>query len=163
MSRQRDADAEFLVFAGVLALVGVAGIGSLVAVDKAALPWIEAIEMPGFAAPFWGYVLGWSCFYLAMAIAAWLVWREAGWAAVWPSFALWFAQLAILTGWTVTLFLLHRPGWALIGIAALFAATAASAMVFVRPSPLAALLMLGCLAWVGYAGLLNFAIWQAGT
>ena len=69
-------------------------------------------------------------------------------------------QLAFNAAWSWLFFGLHSPGAALIDILLLWIAIAATAIAFWRRSPVAGLLFLPYLAWVSFAAVLNFALWQ---
>jgi translocator protein len=92
-----------------------------------------------------------------MALAAWLVWRRVGWRD--PALGLFFAQLALNLAWSVLFFGLQRVGAALGEILLLLALIAATTLAFWRIDRRAGLLFVPYLLWVGYASLLNGAIW----
>lgn len=61
------------------------------------------------------------------------------------------------------LFRFHLLGWALLELIVLWLAITLTTRVFFRRSPTAGWLMLPYLAWVTFAGALNFAIWRLNT
>ena len=150
----------------ILALVGflaacfiVAGIGGMF--TSAGMPeWYASLQKPSFNPPSWVFGPVWTALYAMMAVAAWLVWREAGFDGATAALTLFFVQLALNLAWSGIFFGLRQPGWALVDIALLWLAIAATAMLFFRHSAWAGALMLPYLAWVSYAAALNFAIWR---
>ena len=92
-----------------------------------------------------------------MALAAWLVWRRVGWRVL--ALGLCFVQLALNLAWSILFFGLQLIAAALADILLLVALIAATALAFWRVDRRAGLLLLPYLLWVGYASLLNGAIW----
>ena len=64
-------------------------------------------------------------------------------------------QLALNLAWSLVFFGLHRPGFALLVIAALLVAIAATTIAFHAVSPAAAWVLAPYLAWVAIAASLN--------
>jgi tryptophan-rich sensory protein len=94
-----------------------------------------------------------------MALAAWLVWRNAGLSGAALPLALFALQLALNAAWTPVFFGLRLPGPAFCVIVALWWAILATAIAFWHVRPLAGAIMLPYLAWVTFAAALNFEIW----
>jgi tryptophan-rich sensory protein len=94
----------------------------------------------------------WSCLYVLIGIAAWLVWRRRG---ARRALRPWFAQLALNFLWSPAFFGLHSPALGLAVIVPLLAAIMLCIRAFARVRPSAALLMAPYLAWVCYATYLN--------
>ena len=94
-----------------------------------------------------------------MAIAAWLVWRPAGFAAAVTPMTLFAVQLVLNIAWSWVFFGLHQPDWAFAEIVLLWLAIAATTVTFFRSSQVAGWLMTPYLAWVSFAAVLNFTIW----
>jgi len=95
-----------------------------------------------------------------MAVAGWLVWREAGLAGALSPLGLFAAQLALNGIWSWLFFGLQRPDLAFVDIVALWLAIAATVATFGDVSMVAAWVMLPYLAWVSFALLLNLSIWR---
>ena len=139
---------------GWLALCfGSAAIGSRYRPDT----WYAALEKPAWNPPDWVFAPVWTVLYTLMAVAAWMVWRQAGFAVELAPFAV---QLLLNAAWTWLFFGRHRPGLALADLAALWFAILATLIGFWRVLPLAGALLLPYLAWVGFAGALNAALWR---
>ena len=101
----------------------------------------------------------WSVLYLMMAVAAWLIWRNEGFAeAKWP-LGLFAVQLALNSLWSVLFFGLQQPGAAAFEIVLLWISIFATLVAFWHKSRLAGSLLIPYLLWVSFATALNFAIW----
>jgi benzodiazapine receptor len=151
------------VIAAALFVVVSLGAGALggLATRRAVPEWYSQLARPAWAPPNWVFGPVWTVLYLMMGISAWLVWRRAGGlqAAALP-LALFLAQLALNTAWSVIFFGLRQPGWALLEVLALWAMILATLLAFWRIWPAAGALLLPYLAWVTFAGGLNYAIWR---
>ena len=139
----------------LLAVAVVAGLGGLA--SASAPQTYRELEKPFFAPPSWLFGPVWTVLYVAIAVAAWWVWRAHGWDA---SLTLWSVQLLLNLGWTPLFFGAEEYGWALVEIVFLWCSVAATVVAFARRSRPAALLLLPYLAWVSFAAALNAAIWR---
>ena len=95
-----------------------------------------------------------------MAVAAWRVWLQGGWARQKAALRLYLLQWALNAMWTSLFFGLHRPGWALAEILVLLVAILATIRAFWRVDRPAGLLLPPYAAWVAFATVLNGAIWR---
>lgn len=125
--------------------------------------WYAALAKPSWTPPDWIFGPVWTVLYLAMAVAAWLVWRQKGLNDARVSLLLFAIQLGLNVAWSWLFFGLRSPGLGLIDIVFLWIAIAATMVVFWRRSLVAGLLFVPYLAWVTFAGGLNLAIWQMNT
>lgn len=122
--------------------------------------WYQALEKPWWNPPDWVFAPVWTVLYLSMAIAAWLVWRRAGFRGGAAALGLFAVQLALNVAWSGIFFGLQSPGYALIEIVVLWAAIAATIAAFHRRSTAAAWLLGPYLVWVSFAAALNGTIWM---
>ncbi len=115
--------------------------------------WYAALRKPSWTPS--GRTIGavWTVLYALMAIAAWIVWREAGLA--WLPLSLFVLQLVLNAAWSWLFFGRRDLGGALAEIVVLWFAVLATAISFWMASPLAGLLFAPYLAWVVVAGNLN--------
>jgi benzodiazapine receptor len=125
--------------------------------------WYVALKKPAWNPPGWVFGPVWTALYTMMAVAAWLVWRCGGWAAQRRPLLLFLTQLALNAVWTPLFFGLHRPGLAFAEIVLLWLAIAATLVVFRPVSRAAAWLLVPYLAWVSFAGVLNFTLWRLNS
>jgi tryptophan-rich sensory protein len=119
--------------------------------------WYTGLAKPSWTPPSWIFGPVWTALYFSMAVAAWLVWRKGN---AWGPLALFAVQLVFNAAWSWLFFGLHSPGIAFVDILLLWIAIAATTMVFWRRSLVAGLLLGPYLTWVGFAAVLNFAIWR---
>jgi benzodiazapine receptor len=146
-----------LVFLTASAIV--AGLGSL-AVIANVNGWFATADLPPWTPPRSAFGPVWTVLYIAMAVAAWLVWRRGAGLTSRP-LKLYWAQLALNLAWTPLFFGLYPALGSLalwLGMAvilALILAVAFTVMDFGPVSAPAGILMLPYLAWVMFAGTLN--------
>ena len=151
---------QWLVLAASLALCfAAAGDGSYF--TRPAIPfWYESLRKPAWTPPNWLFGPAWTLLYLAMAAAAWLVWRRAGFGGARLALSLFLAQLVLNALWSYVFFGRRELGAALFEIILLWAAVFATMLAFWRVSPPAAWLIWPYLLWLTYAGFLNLSIWR---
>lgn len=144
----------------LLALAGFVGLTFLAPLAGAWLPpgdWYRALAKPDWTPPSWVFGPAWTFLYLSMAVAAWGVWRKAGWST--PT-RWWLVQLALNAAWTPVFFGLRQPGWAFAEIVLLWLAAAVTLAQFLKTVRWAGWLLVPYLAWLTFAAALNFAIWR---
>ncbi len=122
--------------------------------------WYPTLSKPSWNPPAWVFGPVWTALYVLMGVAAWLVFRERAARPVAPALALYGVQLLLNAAWSVLFFGLRNPLAGLVEIVFLWLAIAATMVVFWSAKPLAGILLLPYLAWVGFASVLNFALWR---
>lgn len=122
--------------------------------------WYAGLAKPSWNPPNWVFGPVWSTLYLLMAIAAWLVWRRWGTRYGRLPLALYLAQLSCNAIWSPLFFGLHQIGWALVDLAVLWILVAATTAAFWERHRLAGMLMMPYLAWISFAGVLNYQLWR---
>jgi benzodiazapine receptor len=148
---------SLLALAGwVLLCFGAAAFGGMFMPGE----WYAALRKPSWNPPGWVFGPVWTALYTMMAVAAWLVWRQGGWARQRKPLLLFLAQLALNAAWTPLFFGLKHPGLALAEILLLWLAIAATLASFRPVSRPAARLLAPYLAWVSFAAVLNFTLWK---
>jgi len=95
-----------------------------------------------------------------MAVAAWLVWRQAGFSLARLPLTLFFIQLALNVAWSGIFFGLRLPGAAFLEVVLLWIFILMTAITFWPVSRTASCLIVPYLAWVTYASALNAALWR---
>jgi tryptophan-rich sensory protein len=138
---------------------GAAGIGSMLTTPSIG-GWYATLAKPAWSPPNWVFGPVWSLLYLAMAIAAWLVWRRIGFPRAASALNLFAIQLVLNVCWSAIFFGAHRPGMAFAEILLLWLAILATMVAFRSFSRAAAWLMAPYLLWVAFAAALNFSIWR---
>jgi translocator protein len=148
---------DFVGLAAILAIcLGVMAVGGAVT-STTVDTWYQTRAKPDFAPPDWVFGPVWTALYIMIAVAGWLVWRRTG--ARGHAQSLFAAQLALNLAWSVLFFGMTWVGVALFEIVILWIAIAATTHAFWSINRTAALLFLPYLLWVGYAAVLNGAIW----
>lgn len=122
--------------------------------------WYAALAKPSWNPPGWLFGPVWTTLYLLMAIAAWLIWCRGGFRGQARALSLFVAQLVVNAAWSPLFFGLHSIGWALVDLVAMWVLLALTLRAFSGVSRVAAGLLMPYLAWVTFAGYLNYTIWQ---
>lgn len=117
----------------------------------------ESIQKPPLSPTGWVFPVAWGILYAAMALSAWLVWREnapgsRGW------LALWAAQLAVNLAWPWLFFVLRAFGLAFVWLAVLWALAGLLMIGFFRQQKVAGWLLVPYLLWLTFAGYLSFMV-----
>lgn len=157
MSKTRSA-AGLIVWIALSQLAGVIG-GFFTATSVGT--WYAGLEKPSFSPPNWVFGPVWTTLYTLMGIAAWLVWKNgAGRPLARAGLWIFGIQLALNALWSVIFFGLRDPMWAWVELIALWIAILVTVDHFTRIVRAAGLLLLPYLAWVTFAGVLNYHIWK---
>ena len=122
--------------------------------------WYATLTKPAWNPPAAVFAPVWTVLYASMGVAAWLVWRRAGFVGARAALAAFGVQLVLNALWSYLFFGLHRPGVALADIGALWIVILVVAVLFWRVDWRAGALMVPDLAWVGFASSLNFVLWR---
>ena len=122
--------------------------------------WYEALDKPFFTPPGWVFGPAWTTLYVLMGVAAWRVWREAGFAEAKVALALFFVQLLFNAAWSPVFFGMRRMDLAFPVIVALWLFIAATIGAFAQHDRPAAWLLAPYLGWVTFASALNLALWR---
>ncbi|MCX7361073.1 MAG: tryptophan-rich sensory protein [Alphaproteobacteria bacterium] len=118
------------------------------------------LRKPSFNPPNWVFAPVWTALYIAMAVAAWRVWRARGLEGARSALVLFALQLALNLGWSILFFGLRQIGPAMIEILILLATLVATTLAFRRIDGIAALLLVPYVAWVSFATVLTAAVWR---
>lgn len=120
--------------------------------------WYQALAKPAATPPDLAFPVAWTILYILMGLALALVINARGSSLRVPGIVLFFAQLVPNLLWTPLFFGAHQVFNALLVLVATLVLAAAATAVFARVRPSAALLMLPYLAWLVFAGYLNYEI-----
>jgi tryptophan-rich sensory protein len=146
----------------VVSLVVCLGTGALGAAwtNTSLSTWYRTLEKPPWSPPDWVFGPVWTCLYIGMAIAAWLVWLKKGLPSSRVPLLLFTVQLILNGAWSFLFFGLRSPGLAFANIVLLWCAILATISSFWRVSTWAAALLGPYLAWVFFATFLNWTLWR---
>ncbi len=145
-----------MLVAFLVATFAAAAIGSLFPPGE----WYAGLSKPGWTPPNWLFGPVWTVLYAMIAVAGWLVWKEAGFAGARVALTVFAVQLVLNASWSWVFFGLRRPDLALIVIVTLELSIIAMIVLFRAVSPLAGALLVPYALWVAFATALNGAIWQ---
>jgi tryptophan-rich sensory protein len=143
----------------LVATLATGAIGALS--TRHAREFYAGLVKPAWAPPGWLFGPVWTLLYLLMGVAAWLVWRRAGWTGATTALSLFLVQLVCNALWSWIFFAWHRGDLAFAEIIVLLGLIVATVVAFGRVHRIAAVLLLPYLAWVTFAAALNLAIWRA--
>jgi tryptophan-rich sensory protein len=122
--------------------------------------WYAGLAKPAFNPPDWVFGPVWTALYLMIAVAGWRVWRRRSESGAWLALGAWGVQLSLNLSWSMLFFGARMIGAALADIAVLLAAILITAALFWRIDRIAGALLIPYAAWVGFATVLNAALWR---
>jgi tryptophan-rich sensory protein len=122
--------------------------------------WYANLHKPPWSPPNWIFAPVWTLLYTLMGISAWMIWKRGGLAAAVLPLVLFSIQLVLNGLWSWLFFGLKSMALAFTEIMVLWLAILATILAFWVREPLAAVLLVPYLLWVGFAAFLNFTLWQ---
>ncbi|RXR22307.1 TspO/MBR family protein [Flavobacterium stagni] len=139
----------------------VVGYLSGMATQESIKTWYPTLVKPFFNPPNWVFAPVWTLLYIFMGIAGGLVWNQQNEhpEAVKKGFLFFVIQLGLNALWSYLFFVLCNPLLALIEVVLLWLMIFETYTQFKKIHVWAARLLVPYLAWVGFATLLNAAIW----
>ncbi|MBT8079858.1 MAG: tryptophan-rich sensory protein [Gammaproteobacteria bacterium] len=146
------------LFGWLIATFALSAVGARASIE--ARSFYSQLVQPEWAPPPWLFGPVWTVLYAMMAVAAWLVWRSCGFRGNHIALALFFVQLALNALWSWLFFAWNLGALALAEVLVLWVLIAATLLAFWRVRPLAGMLLVPYLIWVGFAAALNYALWQ---
>jgi translocator protein len=147
---------EIAVAAASVTLVAVIG-GLLTEVGD----WYEALRFPSLRPPNWLFAPAWTIIFTLIAAAGVIAWESADSPDARLRLVVLFAINGVLNLlWSPLFFKLKRPDWALYELLPFWASIVALIVELARVSSLAAWLLAPYLAWVTFAGWLNWRVVQ---
>lgn len=149
---------QWLVWLGFVALCNGAGYLSSLAGTEGAI--YERLVQPSWAPPGWLFAPVWTTLYTLMGTATYLIWRRCRGTARRDALIVFGVQLALNVSWTPVFFGAQRYGLAVIVISFVLAAVTAMMIMYWRRVRLAGALVVPLWLWVGFATVLNAAIWS---
>jgi len=144
---------EIAVALASVAVVAVIG-GSMTDVG----PWYERLNFPRLKPPNWAFGPGWTVIFLFIAASGVVAWNAASAEQRTLIIALFAINAVLNVLWSPLFFKLRRPDWALYEVVPFWLSIAVLVVVLFHVSTLAGWLILPYLAWVTYAGWLNWRV-----
>ena len=121
-------------------------------------PWFDALTKPALMPPGWAFGAAWSVLYILMGLAFAVVLNARGAKGRGIAIALFLVQLALNLAWSPVFFAMHRIMLAFGLIVAIALWAGLTTMMFWKIRRPAGLLMLPYLAWLVFAGMLNWQV-----
>ena len=126
--------------------------------------WYVPLHKPPVNPPNWIFGPVWTILFALMGIAACIVWqKKSDEKRKRKALSVFCAQLALNVLWSVLFFGLHRSGIAFVDIMFLWLGILWLIILFWRISRPASYLLMPYIAWVSFAGYLNFMIWKLNS
>lgn len=154
-NRTRDMLGLIVSLALCYAVMAVAGIATAATVGT----WFQALVQPSFRPPDWLFAPVWFVLYTLMGVAAWRVWRIAGFSGARTALTLYAVQLGLNFVWSFLFFSFKLIGPAFVEILVLLVTVVLTAIAFRRIDGWAAVMLVPYIAWVSFASLLNGSLW----
>lgn len=141
----------------VVAVLATSVLGQLATTPN--LAWYAGLAKPSFNPPNWIFAPVWGALYLLMAFAVWRIMRLPPSPARRLAATLFFIQLALNAAWAWMFFDAHSPLLGLVNIVPQALVVVATVIAFWRLDPPAGAALVPLAAWVGFAAVLNAALW----
>jgi tryptophan-rich sensory protein len=142
---------------GWWAFVGICFVVSLSGAVFKPGDWYARLRKPRWRPPNWLFGPAWAVLYIMIATAGFYVWQAEG---VGLALGVYAVQLLFNAAWSGLFFGLRRPDIGFYGLVALWLSILGCIVVFAPVSATAMWLMVPYLAWVSFAGVLNWTLWQ---
>ncbi|HEY8891646.1 MAG TPA: TspO/MBR family protein [Clostridium sp.] len=120
----------------------------------------ENFNKPAFSPPGWVFPVVWTILFFLMAIAAYRIWMKGkSGEDVKKTLTLYGIQLFLNFLWSIIFFRFRLYAIAFLELLLLLVFILLTTFEFYRIDKPAAYLMIPYIAWVSFAGVLNYAIW----
>jgi benzodiazapine receptor len=146
----------------VASLVAVSVLGQLATYPNLA-PWYASLAKPTFNPPNWVFAPVWTTLYVMMAFAFWCILRLPNSSAKNRAILLFALMLVTNAAWSWMFFAANSPALGLINIVPQLVLIVAVIAAFLQLDKIAGLVLIPLAAWVAFASLLNFSIWQLNS
>ena len=120
--------------------------------------WYAALAKPAITPPDLAFPIAWTAIYILLGLSLAMILHARGSRLRGPAIALFMLQLAINLTWSPVFFGMHQVTFALGIVAAMFVLTLAMTLLFAKIRIVAAMLLVPYLAWLLFAGYLNYQI-----
>lgn len=140
------------------AVVAASALGQLATFPNLA-PWYAGLVKPWFNPPNWVFGPVWTALYALMAFSAFRILKLSPSPAQRFAVILFFVQLVLNAAWSWMFFAAHSPLLGFVNIVPQFAVIVATILAFSRLDRIAGWCLVPLAVWVGYASVLNGALW----
>jgi benzodiazapine receptor len=128
--------------------------------SASAAGFYQSLSRPDWAPPSWLFGPVWTVLYVMIGVAAWIVWRERGFAGARFALSLFLIQLVANALWTWIFFAWRRGALAFAEIIVLWILIVVTMLLFWRIRRIAGALFVPYLAWVTFASALTYCVWK---
>lgn len=122
--------------------------------------WYQMLRKPAETPPGWVFPVAWTAIYVLLGLALAMIVNARGSRLRGLAIGLFAVQMAANLAWSPLFFGWHEVSAALVLIVAIFVLAFTTTLVFARIRKGAAVLMVPYLAWLCFAGILNYKIDQ---
>ena len=126
-------------------------------------PWYAGLAKPWFNPPNWVFAPVWTSLYILIAFSLWRVLRLPRSKARQRAIVLLAIMLLLNAAWSWMFFAAHSPALGLINIIPQLVIIVATIFACMKVDRLAAWCLVPLAAWVAFATLLNFSIFQLNS
>ncbi len=120
--------------------------------------WFAALEKPEAMPPAWAFPVAWTTLYVLLGLSLAMILHARGARGRGLAIAVFVAQLLMNYAWSPLFFAMHQVRAALVLIGAVLVLSIVAAWLFGRIRPTAGLLLIPYIAWLAFAGYLNYGI-----
>lgn len=122
--------------------------------------WYQTLTKPEWNPPNWIFGPVWTLLYLLMGISVWIIWKDYGLKTAAIPIGFFVAQLILNALWSWFFFGLENVGLAFIDIVVLWTFILITLIMFWKLNTWSGVLLVPYIAWVSFATVLNYNIWQ---
>jgi translocator protein len=119
-------------------------------------PWFDALVKPELMPPGAAFGIAWTILYVLLGLSLAMILHAKGARGRGLALALFAAQLLLNYSWSPVFFAMHQVRTALVIIIAMIVLSFVTAYLFSRIRRVAGLLLVPYLAWLCFAGYLNY-------
>jgi benzodiazapine receptor len=138
-------------------LLGVLGIGWLIGATNLPGSWYAALQKPWFNPPNWIFAPAWTLLYVMIAVAGWRTFLQDSKGV---AFKVWLGQMLLNFAWSPVVFTFHSLALGLAIIMTMQLLVLTFIVIQWRPDRVSAVLFVPYAAWVAFASLLNYSLYQ---
>lgn len=121
----------------------------------------ESFNKPFFSPPAWVFPVVWTILFFLMAVAAYRIWMKGkSGSDVQKALVLYCVQLFLNFLWSIIFFRFRLYAIAFLELLLLLVYILLTTFEFYKTDKISAYLMIPYIAWVSFAGVLNYAIWM---
>ena len=121
-------------------------------------PWFDALVKPELMPPGAVFGIAWTILYILLGFSLAIVLHARGARGRGVALALFGVQMLLNYAWSPVFFAMHQTRTALVLIALMLILSVVTAVLFSKIRRTAALLMIPYIAWLAFAGYLNYGI-----